>query len=223
MGFLFFIFYKKPNRHLKRPNTQDSLNGFWLNVIVQSLKLTTFTESEGNIMKHSMISGIMALTLTTIAVFSHGVDVKASEKNGTTDIAIGTTGYVISVPSDYYSADVTDVERRDDMIAYYKSDKHLMDFDVYQYAKDGRTLKEYTEIESKEYGAEKFEEISINDIDITLYYSEEKYDGIEYRVANYIFETDEDFGELAFWLDGDDAEELTEEIMATIKYVDQTE
>ena len=62
----------------------------------------------------------------------------------TIDLAIGTTGYIITIPSDYYGAEVTQKERKDDMIAYYKSDEHLMDFDVYQFAKDGKTLLEYT-------------------------------------------------------------------------------
>ena len=136
------------------------------------------------------------------------------------EIAIGTTSYIITVPSDYYGADVTEEERRDDMIAYYKSDEHLMDFDVYQFPKDGETLDEYTAKEAHQYGAESFEKVVLGDgnIDATLYYSEEEYSGVKYKVANYIFETTTEFGELVFWLDGDDAEELVKDIMSTLTY-----
>ena len=136
----------------------------------------------------------------------------------TIDLAIGTTGYIITIPSDYYGAEVTEKERKDDMIAYYKSDEHLMDFDVYQFAKDGKTLLEYTAEEAHQYGAKDFEKVQLGDIDATLYYSDEEYDGIQYKVANYIFETTTEFGELSFWLDGDDAYDLAGEIVSSLRY-----
>ena len=71
-------------------------------------------------MRYSIIAGLSALIMMIV---SFNINVNASEKYDTTDIRIGTTGYIISAPSDYYSADVTEKERRDDMIAYYKSDK----------------------------------------------------------------------------------------------------
>jgi hypothetical protein len=135
----------------------------------------------------------------------------------TIDLAIGTTGYIITIPSDYYGAEVTEKERKDDMIAYYKSDERLLDFDIYQYPRDGRSLKEYTALESEEYGADDFETLNINDTELTLYYSEEKYDGKSYRVANYLFEAGDDFGEIAFWLDGENAEGLADLIISSLK------
>ncbi|MBR2274994.1 MAG: hypothetical protein IJ873_02895 [Lachnospiraceae bacterium] len=134
----------------------------------------------------------------------------------TTEIALGTSGYVITVPSDYYAGDITEIDRRDDMIAYYKSDTHLMDFDVYQFATEGRSLEEYTKEESLQYGASDYTFEKINDIALTLYYSQEEYEGGSYRVANYLFEAGNDFIELCFWLDGDDAEKLTEEIINSL-------
>lgn len=159
---------------------------------------------------------------TDLKALSEALDTKDTDTSeafkDTTDIRIGTTGYILTVPSDYFEADVTQEERRDDMIAYYKSDEHLMDFDVYQFGREGKTLEEFTAEESEEYGAKDFETVKINDIDLTLYYSEEKYDDISYRVANYIFEAGDDFGELSFWLDGEDAEALTEGIISSLKY-----
>ena len=133
----------------------------------------------------------------------------------TAEITLGTSGYVITVPSDYYEGDVTEIDRRDDMIAYYKSDAHLMDFDVYQFATEGKSLEEYTKEESLQYGADDYTFEKINDTALTLYYSQEDYEGISYRVVNYIFEAG-DFIELSFWLDGDDAEILVEGIINSL-------
>ena len=191
-------------------------------------------------MKRKIIQIITVLAVSSVFLFGCTVninlnseDVKDDKTSGesadakdldvsaafvdTTDIRIGTTGYIITVPSDYFESDVTQEERRDDMIAYYKSNEHLMDFDVYQFDRDGKSLKDYTAGEAKEYGAEDFETVKINDTDLTLYYSEEKYDDRSYRVANYIFEAGDDFGELSFWLDGDDAEALTEGIISSLR------
>lgn len=104
------------------------------------------------------------------------------------------------------------------MIAYYKSDEFLMDFDVYQYPHEGRDLYAYTETEAKQYNADGITEVTINDTELGLYYSKESYEGEEgeFVVANYIFVAGNDFGELSFWQDGDEAEELTKTIINSI-------
>ena len=131
---------------------------------------------------------------------------------------IGTTGYFIKVPKSYYQGDVKDNERKDDMIAYYKSDEFLMDFDVYQFPNEGKDLYAYTETKAKQYNADGITEVTINDTDLGLYFSKKKYEGEEgeFIVANYIFISGNDFGELSFWQDGDEAEELTKAIINSI-------
>lgn len=131
-------------------------------------------------------------------------------------VAVGTTGYLVAVPADYTEGEVTDEDRQDDQIAYYRSDKHLMDFDIYQFPAEGKTLTDYAAEEAKEYGADKVENIEINGVPFALYYSEEQYDGGSYRVANYLFAAGDDFGEISFWLDGEDAEALTEQIISSL-------
>ncbi len=133
-------------------------------------------------------------------------------------VPVGTTGYLVAVPADYRAGEVTDEERRDDQLAYYRSEKHLMDFDVYQFPTEGRSLADYAAAEAKEYGADKVESLTVNGVPLALYCSEEQYDGISYRVANYLFEAGDDFGELSFWLDGEDAEALTEQIIESLSY-----
>ena len=133
-------------------------------------------------------------------------------------IEIGTTGYYIKVPKSYYQGEIKDKERKDDMIAYYKSDEFLMDFDVYQYPTEGRELYAYTKEEAKQYKADGITEVTINETDLGLYYSKERYEDEkdEFIVANYIFVSGDDFGELSFWQDGDEAEELTKTIINSI-------
>ena len=142
-----------------------------------------------------------------------------NEEKPLTDISLGTSGFIISIPSDYYNGEVTKDDRKDDQIAYYKSDEHLMDFDIYQFEKEGMTLKGYAESEADEYKADKVEEVVYNGVSMMLYYSKEEYEGKSYRVSNYIFENDTDFVELSFWLDGDDAEDIVEQILFSI-YMD---
>ena len=133
-----------------------------------------------------------------------------------TQIGIGTTGYYITIPASYYESDVTEEDRRDDMIAYYKSDEFLMDFDLYQFAANGKTLDEYTKEEMKEYGATEYKNFTVNELELTRYESEETYDNTDYKVANYLFAAGDDFGEIVFWLDGDEAEGIVQEIISSI-------
>ena len=145
-------------------------------------------------------------------------DTKDGDGYDVTEIEIGTTGFMISIPSDYYEGEVTRVDKKDDQIAYYKSDKRLMDFDVYQFDKEGMTLEEYAAKEAEEYNADKVEDASFNGVNMKLYYSQEDYEGKSYRVANYIFENETDFAELSFWLDGDDAEDLVDQILFSVYF-----
>jgi len=137
-------------------------------------------------------------------------------------VPIGTTGYYVAVPADYVPGEVTEEDRRDDMVAYYRSDKHLMYFDIYQFAKDGRILEEYAEKEAKEFGADWIDTVVFNGVPLVFYISQEQYDGAEYRVANFLFDAGNDFGEIVFWLDGpndgEEAAELTEQILSSIFY-----
>ena len=137
-------------------------------------------------------------------------------------VPIGSTGYYVAVPADYVPGEVTEEDRRDDMVACYRSDKHLMDFDIYQFAKDGRILEEYAEKEAKEFGADWIDTVVFNGVPLVFYISQEQYDGAEYRVANFLFDAGNDFGEIVFWLDGpndgEEAAELTEQILSSIFY-----
>ena len=136
------------------------------------------------------------------------------ETDATTTYSVGTTGFTITVPDDYRLRDVDD--REEDQISYINSVMHDMDFDVYQFLKEEKTLEEAAKEDAKEYGVEDVEMIKVNGFDVALYYSEEEYEGKTYPVSNYLFDTGDYFAEICFWLDGDDAEELSESIMNTL-------
>ncbi len=131
-------------------------------------------------------------------------------------LTLGTTGYAVIIPADYTAGEVTAEDRQEDQIGYYRSDRHLMDFDVYQFAAGGQSLADYAAAEAREYGTDTVEYLEVNGLALALYYSEESDAGKSYRVANYLFTAGDDFGELCFWLDGDDAEALTEQIITSI-------
>lgn len=136
-------------------------------------------------------------------------------------VLIGTTGLLVAVPADYVEGEVTEDDKKDDQVAYYRSDARLMDFDVYQFAAEGQSLSDYAAQEAKEYGADEVKSLDINGVPAALYYSEENYDGGSYRVANYLFAAGDDFCELSFWLDGDGAEALVEQIVSSLSVKEQ--
>jgi len=134
-------------------------------------------------------------------------------------VPIGSTGYYVVVPADYVPGELTEEDRQDDMVAYYYSNLHLMDFDIYQFAKEGQTLDNCAAKEAAMFGADGIDRAQYNGVPFVFYVSKELYDGVEYVVANFLFEAGDDFGELAFWLDGgEDAAELTEQIVSSIFY-----
>ena len=135
------------------------------------------------------------------------------------EIEIGTTGIRITIPEDYVPGELTEEDIADDMIAYYRSDSNLMDFDIYQFPTEGKSYMEYAREEAADYGveADDVEDWQINGIDLAKYYSTEEYEGKSYRCVTYIFEAGDDFAEIAFWLDGEGAEDLADQIILSIK------
>jgi hypothetical protein len=132
------------------------------------------------------------------------------------DVEIGTTGIHINIPEDYVEGELTEKDIANDMIAYYRSDNHLMDFEIYQFPTGGKSLDDYAVEEAAEYGVEDVEFWTINDFEVRKYYSNEEYDGESFPCVTYIFEAGDDFAEIAFWLDGDGAEDLANQIIFSL-------
>ena len=128
---------------------------------------------------------------------------------------IGTSEFSIIIPDGYANAD-DDFD--EDQIAYYFKDDESIDFDVYQWDKEGTfTLKEEALYYATEYNTVA-EEIEINGIKGMKYTSEENFDGYDYTVVNYMFEDEKSIIELSFWtVDTEEEYKAVDEIINTIK------
>ena len=128
---------------------------------------------------------------------------------------IWTSEYSIILPEGY---DETEDEFDEDQIAYYFKDDQSIDFDVYQWDKEGKyTLKEEAAYFASEYNTTA-EEIEINGISGMKYISKEVFDDNEYTVVNYMFEDEKSIIELSFWtIDTEEEYKAVDKIINTIK------
>lgn len=128
---------------------------------------------------------------------------------------IGSSEFSIAIPKGYV---LSENELDEDQIGYYYKDDDSIDFDVYQWEKEGvYTLEEEAEYFASEYGTEP-EKITINGIQGMKYVSSEEFDGYEYTVVNYMFEDDNYIIELSFWtIDTAEEYKAVDDIINTIK------
>ena len=152
---------------------------------------------------------LLALILIAVLCFS----VVACGGNKYTQI--GSSDYSIILPEGYAA---TNDDYEEDQIAYYFKDVDSIDFDVYQWDKEGKyTLKEEAQYFAAEYNAVP-EEIEINGINGMKYVSKETFDDNEYTVVNYMFEDEKNIIELCFWtIDTEEEYKAVDEIINTIK------
>ena len=135
---------------------------------------------------------------------------------------LGTSVYTVEIPAHFTEGERTEAEIRDDMVAYMRSDETLLDFDVYQFPKEGlpEKLDEYAEQEAAEYHAFEVKTgTNVNGIDAAWYRAKETYNGREYTTLNYLFDDGVQYVEICFWLDGDTAEEEAQAIISTLTFI----
>lgn len=154
-----------------------------------------------------MIIGVFALVM--LLAFA------ACGEKETNEIRLGTSDFSIILPEGYKE---TADEYDEDQIAYYYKDDDSVDFDVYQWEKDGiYTLESEAQYFADEYGAE-VEAVVINGINGMKYVSEEEYDDYIYKVVNYMFEDDDSIVELCFWtIDTEDEYKAVDTMINTLK------
>ena len=130
---------------------------------------------------------------------------------------IGNSEFSIILPDGYAQ---TEDDFEEDQIAYYFKDDKSIDFDVYQWEKEGKyNLKEEAEYFASEYNS-KPEEVEINGIKGMKYVSKETFEGNEYTVLNYMFEDEKVITELCFWtIDTEEEYKAVDEIINTIKKI----
>jgi len=134
----------------------------------------------------------------------------------TFDLKLGTSPYYLSVPVGYKAGELSEEDLAEDLVGYYYSESSPLDFDVYQWAKDGDTLEKFAIEEAQSYEAEHVDYRSVNDILLASYYSYEEDQGQMYSVANYIFENGDELMEVSFWLDGEIAVKQADRILSTL-------
>lgn len=148
--------------------------------------------------------------MTMFALVSCG----SSGKEEAQTTPLGTSSLSIVLPEGYAAADDDFAE---DQVAYFYKDDESIDFDVYQWAKEGiYTLEDEAEHFAGEYGTAA-EAVEINDIPGMKYISKEAYDGYEYTVVNYMFEDADSIVEMCFWtVDTQEEYEAVDEIISTL-------
>ena len=137
----------------------------------------------------------------------------------TFDLQLGTLPFCLSVPVGYRLDEEETVGDR--QLWYYLSDNSPLDFDVYQWKKDGDTLEKYAIEEAGKYEAEHVDYRTVNDIFLAYYYSYEEDEGRMHSVINYLFEDGDQFMKVSFWLDGEIAVRQADRIASTLRRTDR--
>ena len=132
------------------------------------------------------------------------------------ELRLGSSPFFLSVPVGYKAGELTEEDIEASAVGYYYSESSPLDFDVYQWDREGHTLEEYAIGEARLYEAERVEYRTVNDILLASYVSYEEYEGQMYSVANYLFENGSDLMEISFWLDGEIAVKQADRILSTL-------
>lgn len=162
---------------------------------------------------------LFALVLCLILLAACAV----AEEAATKTLRLGTSAYAVEIPESYVEGERTEEDIEDDMVAYLMSPDSLLDFDVYQFSKEGypETLAEFVTEEAAEYEAvEVVTDGEINGIAVAWYLAVETYEDEEYTTLTFALEDGDDYVEIAFWLDGETAEEKAQAIINTLSIVE---
>lgn len=131
-------------------------------------------------------------------------------------ITLGTTAFNIAMPYNYVLGEITATDTDESQVAYYYSDECLVDFDVYQWTvAEGETLKDVAIAEAAEYEAE-VTELTVGEFTIYIYEATEESEGTEYTTCTALMQDGDQFVEIVFWLDGENAAEIVASALLTI-------
>ena len=130
--------------------------------------------------------------------------------DGVKTLSVGE--YTVTVPASYVNGEVTDEDKAQGQVAYYKSDEILMDFDVYEFPKD-EAFEEFV----KSFAASNLTHETINGVNAAVYRSTDESEGQEYNTLNYIIDGEKGYVFMVFWLDGEDAEPKAKAIIDSLK------
>lgn len=133
-----------------------------------------------------------------------------------TQINLGNTDYTITIPEGYYEATVTEEEKDKGMVAYYRSDEHSLNFDIYQFGDQSQSIYEYIIQLQNHGGIPEYTKMIVNGLEMIRYVTSEEYDGATCDVTNYVLAQDDQFIKVSFRMDGDDSKDTMELIMSSL-------
>ena len=143
----------------------------------------------------------------------------AQAQEGKQVIQLGSSRYTIEIDESFVQGELTQKDIDDDMVAYYRSDNSLLDFDIYQFSKEGypENLADFVNQEAAEYDAFAIQtDGDIWGIPFGSYNAKETYEGVEYETETYVFEDDGQYIEITFWLDGIEARQEASSIIFSL-------
>lgn len=201
----------------------EALSGLISDIMTNGLSNLIVSATKAMPEAGGLISSLMGSVFSGNGEPGAAQDAALEQAGGETRVLqLGTSAYTIEIPDSFVEGERTEEDIRDDMIAYLHSPDTLLDFDVYQFSKEGYpgNLSDFTEQEAGEYNAsEVVTGGNINGIDAAWYRAEETYDGQEYETITYVLDGGDEYVEIAFWLDGDSAQEEVDQIMNSLTFV----
>lgn len=147
------------------------------------------------------------------------------DTSGTLQFQLGSSGYAMDLPDSYRNGEVTMDELQSNQIAYYYSPNSEMDFDIYQFPKPEAEmdLESFVLASAEDFDGSDVHMQTIHGIRVGSYKSRETYDGIEYDVLVALMEDGDEYVEVVFWLDGENAERDARNILGTLSHVETYE
>lgn len=159
-----------------------------------------------------IVSLALVLTMVCCLLTASGCSMSKGQ-----EIQLGTSHLSLKVNKLFVKGEITKEDTDINQVAYYKSEETLVDFDVYQWAKaSGETLMDAVNEEVVEFDNAEIHETTVNKIDLVYYYAVEEFEGESYKTVTYIAEDGDNFVELVFWYDGDDAQAVIDEIVGSL-------
>ena len=143
----------------------------------------------------------------------------ADTSESTKTLQLGSSSYTIEIPESYEEEELSEEDIQKSMVAYVKSEEFDMDFDVYQFGKGGlpETTAELAEEEDELYDTyEIMTDLEINGIEVACCRAIETDEGKDYDTLTYYLDDGDTYVQVEFWLDGDNAEELSDMIISTL-------
>jgi len=132
-------------------------------------------------------------------------------------IHLGDSPFTLVLPEDFQADGMALETEEGDLTWYYSSEQTSLEFDVYQFGKEGlpETLSEYVLQEAFEYTrvSDLVTDGEINGVPVGWYRTVEAYDGIDYETLTCIMDAGDSYVEVVFWLDGPAAEAQANSIL----------